>query len=77
MFLILILFMLTQLDYTIFTLMLGSIDGNKYMNGIIFALAGVVACLFTSPALNYYRDTIVFKSAMLVSAICNLCFYYF
>ena len=69
--------MLTQLDYTIFTLMLGTIDGNKYINGIIFAFAGVVACLFTGPALNYCRDTVVFRSAMLVSAICNLCFFYF
>ena len=74
---ILMLFMLTQLDYTIFTLMLGSIDGNKYVNGIIFALAGVVACIFTGPALNYYKDIMVFKSSILVSAICNLCFFYF
>ena len=40
--------------------MIGSIEGNKYINGMIFALGGISAGILTGIAMSYLKETTVF-----------------
>ena len=74
--LVAILFTVTQGSYCIYSLMIGSIDGNKYINGMVLALAASTACILIGMALSYYNDVAIYKVCCLISAIFNILFFY-
>ena len=56
--------------------MIGSVDGNKYVNGMVLALAASAACIFIGMALSYYKDEAIYKVCCLISAVANILFFY-
>ena len=56
--------------------MLGTIEGNKYVNGMVFSLAGAAGGMLTGIAMAYSKETTVYRLCALAAAVCNAGLYH-
>ena len=70
-----VLFMIAQSSYAAISLMLGTLDGNKYVNGMLFSLAGAAGGMLSGVAMAYSKETTVYRLCALSAAVCNAAFY--
>ena len=56
--------------------MISTIEGNKYVNGMIFSIAGSLAGIITGIAMSKTKDTNVYQLCAIFGIICVILFYY-
>ena len=68
--------MIAYVGYCLIAIMIGSLEGNKYVNGMLLSIVGCAAGFITGIILGKFKDTHVYILCGILGLTFNVLFYY-